>query len=111
MVGCTSKDVFQNMMTYGLFTGALMSHYGAERVGMLAIPAGPGNSERQLMLMQDFGTTVAHATPSYALYFANFVEKKGLDPAKDISLRILLWVLNPIPRKPAENREDFDAMY
>lgn len=90
MVGCTPKDVFQNMMTYGLFTGALMSHYGAERVGMLAIPAGPGNSERQLMLMQDFGTTVAHATPSYALYFANFVEKKGLDPAKDISLRILL---------------------
>ncbi|HQC42699.1 MAG TPA: phenylacetate--CoA ligase, partial [Verrucomicrobiota bacterium] len=90
MVGCTPKDVFQNMMTYGLFTGALMSHYGAERVGMLAIPAGPGNWERQLMLMQDFGTTVAHATPSYALYFANFVEKKGLDPAKDISLRILL---------------------
>lgn len=90
MVGCTQKDVFQNMMTYGLFTGALMSHYGAEKVGMLAIPAGPGNSERQLMLMQDFGTTVAHATPSYALYFANFIEKKGLAPAKDISLRILL---------------------
>lgn len=90
MVGCTKNDVLQNMMTYGLFTGAFMSHYGAEKVGMLAIPAGPGNSERQLMLMQDFGTTVAHMTPSYALYFANFVEKKGLNPAKDINLRIVL---------------------
>lgn len=90
MVGCTPRDVFQNMMTYGLFTGAMMSHYGAEKIGMLAIPAGPGNSERQLMLMQDFGTTVAHATPSYALYFANFIEKKGMDPAKDIALRIFL---------------------
>lgn len=90
MVGCKKSDVFQNMMTYGLFTGAMMSHYGAEKVGMLAIPAGPGNSERQLMLMQDFGTTVAHITPSYALYYANFVEKKGLNPAKDLSLRIIL---------------------
>ena len=90
MVGCTKSDIFQNMMTYGLFTGAMMSHYGAEKIGMLAIPAGPGNSERQLMLMQDFGTTVIHLTPSYALYVANFVEKKGLDPANDLSLKIIL---------------------
>lgn len=90
MVGCTKSDIMQNMMTYGLFTGAMMSHYGAEKVGMMMIPAGPGNSERQLMLMQDFGTTVMHATPSYALYFADFVEKKGFNPAKDLSLRIIL---------------------
>lgn len=89
MVGCKETDVFQNMMTYGLFTGAMMSHYGAEEIGMMTIPAGPGNSERQLMLMQDFGTTVIHLTPSYALYFANFVEKKGLDPSK-LGLRIVL---------------------
>jgi phenylacetate-CoA ligase len=75
------------MMTYGLFTGALVMHYGAEKVGVLVIPAGPGNSERQLLLMRDFHTTVVHTTPSYALYFADFLEKKGVDPRKELSLR------------------------
>ena len=61
--------MFQNMMTYGMFTGALGSFItGAERLGMLTVPPGAGNSERQLMLMQDFGTTIIHVTPSYALY-------------------------------------------
>lgn len=87
MTGCTHADVLQNMMTYGLFTGALVLHYGAEKVGMLVIPAGPGNSERQLMLMQDFRTTVFHTTPSYALYLAEFIQKRGLDPRKDLALR------------------------
>ncbi|HHY85342.1 MAG TPA: phenylacetate--CoA ligase [Verrucomicrobia bacterium] len=87
MTGVTRQDVFQNMMTYGLFTGALMTHYGAEKVGCLVIPAGPGNSERQLMLMKDFRTTVVHVTPSYALYFADFLEKKGIEPRRDLALR------------------------
>src|ERR1039458_808710 len=52
MTGITKKDVFQNMMRYGLFTGGLVMHYGAEKVGCLVIPAGPGTSDRQLMLMQ-----------------------------------------------------------
>jgi phenylacetate-CoA ligase len=85
--GVTKRDVFQNMMTYGLFTGALVTHYGAERIGCLVIPAGPGNSERQLLLMQDFRTTVIHVTPSYALYFATFLEKHGVDPRRDLALR------------------------
>jgi phenylacetate-CoA ligase len=85
--GMGKQDVFQNMMTYGLFTGALVTHYAAEKVGCLVIPAGPGNSERQLMLMQDFGTTAIHITPSFALYFSGFVEKRGIDPRKDLSLR------------------------
>jgi len=76
-----------NMMSYGLFTGGLVMHYGAERVGCLVIPAGPGTSERQLMLMQDFGTTAVHILPSYALYFANYLEQKGIDPRKDLKLR------------------------
>jgi phenylacetate-CoA ligase len=88
MTGGTRRDVLQNMMTYGLFTGALVMHYGAEKVGMLVIPAGPGNSEKQLMLMQDFKTTIIHITPSYALYFADFIEKKGLNPRKDLNLRM-----------------------
>jgi phenylacetate-CoA ligase len=87
MTGVTRLDVLQNMMTYGLFTGALMMHYGAEKVGCLVIPAGPGNSERQLLLMQDFRTTALHVTPSYALYFADFLEKHGVNPRTDLALR------------------------
>lgn len=87
MTGASAQDVLQNMMTYGLFTGALIMHYGAEKVGMLVIPAGPGNSERQLLLMQDFGTTLFHTTPSFALYFADFLEKKGVNPRRDLRLR------------------------
>jgi phenylacetate-CoA ligase len=79
--------VFQNMMTYGLFTGALVTHYGAEKIGCLVIPAGPGNSERQVMLMQDFRTTFLHLTPSYALYLADFMEKRGINPRRDLALR------------------------
>jgi phenylacetate-CoA ligase len=87
MTGVTTEDVFQNMMTYGLFTGALVMHYGAEKVGCLVIPAGPGNSEKQLLLMQDFRSTVIHITPSYALYFAGYLESKGIDPRHDLALR------------------------
>ena len=87
MTGVTKQDVLQNMMTYGLFTGALVMHYGAEKLGMMVIPAGPGNSEKQLLLMQDFRSTVIHTTPSYALYFSDFLEKKGVDPRRDLALR------------------------
>ena len=85
--GVRAGDVFQNMMTYGMFTGALVTHYGAEKVGCLVIPAGPGNSERQVMLMRDFGSTVIHLTPSYALYLATFLEKHGVEPRRDLQLR------------------------
>ena len=87
MSGVTEHDIFQNMMTYGLFTGALVMHYGAEKVGCLVIPSGPGNSEKQLLLMQDFRSTILHITPSYALYFATYLEGKGIDPRKDLALR------------------------
>ena len=85
--GLTARDVFQNMMTYGLFTGALVAHYGAEKIGCLVIPAGPGNSEKQLALMQDFGTTAVHLTPSFALYFADFLDGKGPEARKPLKLR------------------------
>lgn len=87
MTGVTRGDVLQNMMTYGLFTGALMMHYGAEKVGMFVIPAGPGNTERQIELMQDFKSTTLHLTPSYALYLFDVMAGKGIDPRKDLSLR------------------------
>ncbi|MEI7904835.1 MAG: phenylacetate--CoA ligase [Candidatus Firestonebacteria bacterium] len=85
--GCTKHDVLQNMMSYGLFTGGLVMHYGAEKLGMLIIPSAIGNTERQIMLMQDFGTTTIHLTPSYALYLASIFEQKGINPGKDLKLK------------------------
>jgi phenylacetate-CoA ligase len=76
--GCTKHDVFQNMITYGLFTGGLGFHAGGEEVGMLVIPAGPGNTARQFRLMQDFGTTVVHATPSFLLHVESRMKEEGV---------------------------------
>jgi phenylacetate-CoA ligase len=76
--GCAKNDVFQNMITYGLFTGGLGFHYGAEEVGMLVIPSGPGNTTRQFRLMQDFGTTVLHATPSFLLHVESKMREEGV---------------------------------
>lgn len=78
--GAGRADVFQNMMTYGLFTGGLGLHYGAERVGMLVIPASSGNTKRQIKLMRDFGTTVVHATPSYMLHLYTKLSEEGIAP-------------------------------
>lgn len=99
MTGTGSGDVLQNMMTYGLFTGALMMHYGAEKVGALVIPAGPGNTERQIALMQDFGTTAVHILPSYALYLATFMQQHGMDPKKDLSLKRAYMGAEPYSEK------------
>lgn len=87
MTGTTRGDVLQNMMTYGLFTGALVMHYGAEKVGVLVIPAGPGNTHRQIALMQDFRSTALHITPSYALYLATVMHNEGIEPARDLAIR------------------------
>ncbi|MFA5099955.1 MAG: AMP-binding protein, partial [Candidatus Omnitrophota bacterium] len=83
--GATREDVFQNMMTYGMFTGGLGLHYGAERVGMTVIPMGGGNTKRQVQLMKDFGTTVVHVTPSYALHIHSKLEESGV-ALKDLKL-------------------------
>jgi phenylacetate-CoA ligase len=87
MTGMTKGDILQNIMTYGLFTGALVMHYGAEKVGVLVIPSGSGNTDRQIALMKDFDTTAIHVTPSYALYLACALQAKGIDPRKELKLR------------------------
>lgn len=79
-VGCHRGDVFQNMMTYGLFTGGMGLHYGAENLGMLVIPVSSGNTGRQFRLMKDFGATVVHATPSYMLHLYSRMEEYGYSP-------------------------------
>ena len=84
--GATAADVFQNMTGYGLFTGGLGLHYGAERVGMLVIPASSGNTGRQLHLMQSFQTTVVHATPSYLLHLHAALAEEGI-PRDRLALR------------------------
>jgi phenylacetate-CoA ligase len=94
MTGMRATDVFQNMMGYGLFTGGLGFHYGAERLGALTIPIGAGNSLRQLQLMQQFGTTVLHIIPSYALYLLNTFAQNGLDP-RDLPLRLAFLGAEP----------------
>ncbi|MGB9620702.1 MAG: phenylacetate--CoA ligase family protein, partial [Armatimonadota bacterium] len=80
MTGATSKDVFQNMSGYGMFTGGLGLHYGAERLGMMVLPAGPGNTSRQIKLIRDFHVTCIHATPSYAMHVAERMIQEGDDP-------------------------------
>jgi phenylacetate-CoA ligase len=88
MAGMRRTDVFQNMMGYGLFTGGIGFHYGAEKIGAMTIPIGPGNSKRQIWFMRTFGTTAIHILPSYALRLATHVVEEGHDPTKDFSLRM-----------------------
>jgi len=77
MVGIRSEDTFQNMSGYGLFTGGLGIHYGAERLGCLTIPAGAGNSKRQLKLLEDFKVSAIHIIPSYALHLGTVKAELG----------------------------------
>lgn len=84
--GATKDSVIQVAYGYGLFTGGLGVHYGAERLGASVIPISGGNTKRQIMLMKDFGTTVLACTPSYALYIAETMAEMGID-RKDIKLK------------------------
>ena len=86
MVGVEKKDIFQNAVNYGFFTGGLGVHYGIERMGAMAVPSGVGNTERQLEIMMDFGVTILHCTPSYALYLAETAKARGV--VEKLSLRI-----------------------
>jgi len=107
MTGMRRSDVFQNMMTYGLFTGGLGFHYGAEKVGALIIPAGSGNSKRQIQLMQDFGTTAIHVIPSYALHLTSVFEEVGVDPRRDTKLAIAFLGAEPHSEKTRKKIEEF----
>ncbi len=93
--GVRDTDVFQNICGYGLFTGGLGFQYGIEKLGCLSIPAGAGNSPRQIKLMRDFGTTVAHAIPSYLGRLFDVFQEEGLDPRKDTKLHTLVIGAEP----------------
>ena len=93
--GVRDSDVFQNICGYGLFTGGLGFQYGAEKLGCLSIPAGAGNSLRQIKLMRDFGTSVAHAIPSYLGRLFDVFQEEGLDPRCDTRLHTLVIGAEP----------------
>ncbi|AEY66268.1 phenylacetate--CoA ligase [Clostridium sp. BNL1100] len=80
--GGSEDDIAQVVFGYGLFTGGFGLHQGLEKVGITVVPSSSGHSERQLMLMQDFGTTILVGTPSYALYLAETADEMGLDKSK-----------------------------
>lgn len=110
MVGLDNNDVFQNAVNYGLFTGGLGFHYGAERMGALTVPSGTGNTARQLEMMMDFGVTAVHCTPSYALYLAETA--KEMDIVDKLSLRVGCFGAEPWSsntRKQLENSLDIKA--
>lgn len=88
MGGATEKDVAQICFGYGMFTGALGLHYGLENIGATVVPSSTGNSEKQIMYMQDFETSLLVATPSYALRLAEVARAMGIDPAKDLKVKI-----------------------
>lgn len=84
--GATDEDIAQIAFGYTLFTGAFGLHYGLERLGAAIVPISSGNTERQIMIMKDFRTSLLVATPSYALYLAETAERLGV--IKELSLRI-----------------------
>ncbi|WP_418791160.1 phenylacetate--CoA ligase family protein [Phosphitispora sp. TUW77] len=90
MAGITDEDIVQICFGYGLFTGGFGLHYGIEKIGATIIPASTGNTERQIVMMQDFGTTAMVATPSYALYMAEVFEEMCIDPSS-LKLKVGLF--------------------
>ncbi len=88
MGGATKDDVAQICFGYGMFTGALGLHYGLEKIGATVIPSSTGNSEKQIMYMKDFDTSLLVSTPSYALRLAEVANEMSIDPIKDLGVKI-----------------------
>src|SRR5512139_2198198 len=104
--GVTHDDVVQIAFGYGLFTGAFGLHYGAEAISASVIPMSAGNTEKQIMIMQDYKTTALVCTPSYAITIADKMGKMGIDP-KSLSLKVGLFGAEPwseAMRREIENR-------
>lgn len=94
-IGADEKDIIQVCYGYGLFTGGLGAHQGATEVGAMVIPMSSGNTQRQIMMMQELGSTILCCTPSYAAYLGEAVHDAGLVPHKDIQLRAGLFGAEP----------------
>lgn len=109
--GASRHSIIQNSYGYGLFTGGLGVHYGAEKLGASVIPTSGGNTKRQIMLMQDFGTTVLTCTPSYALFLAEVMAEMGVSPS-DLKLQCGVFGAEPWSenmRREIENKLQISA--
>jgi len=100
--GVQRGDIVHNAYGYGLFTGGLGVHYGAEKLGTTVIPISGGNTKRQIMVLQDFGATVLTCTPSYALNMAETMRELGVDPS---SLKLRVGIFGAEPWSEAMRRE------
>ncbi len=107
MTGARPGHTFQNLTGYGLFTGGLGFHYGAERLGLLTIPAGPGNTKRQIQLMKDFSTNILHVIPSYALHLMDVMTQMRIDPRRDLELEIAYLGAEPHSEEVRRRVEEF----
>ncbi|MFP4057929.1 MAG: phenylacetate--CoA ligase family protein [Candidatus Brocadiia bacterium] len=94
LIGLSHEDIAQCAWGYGLFTGGLGAHYGLERLGATVIPVSGGNTERQVMLIQDFGVTAWMGTPSYCLYLLEVADQMGVD-LRQTSLRVGIFGAEP----------------
>ncbi|OUP50653.1 phenylacetate--CoA ligase family protein [Lachnoclostridium sp. An181] len=91
MGGASSSDIAQIAFGYGTFTGALGLHGGLETIGASVIPMSSGNTNKQIMFLKDMGVTLLVATPSYALHLGEEIRRRGMDPQKDLNVRIGLF--------------------
>ncbi|HHU76200.1 MAG TPA: phenylacetate--CoA ligase, partial [Firmicutes bacterium] len=110
--GLKKTDIVQQAHGLGLFTGGMGFHYGLERAGAKVIPTSSGGTDRQLRLMQEWGTTVFTGTPSYAAYIAEVAREKGIDPVKDLKLRLGFHGGEPVSdelRKRIDDRIGYKA--
>lgn len=110
--GASKGDMVHNAYGYGLFTGGLGAHYGAERLGATVIPVSGGNSKRQITIMKDFGSTILMSTPSYALNLADAMEQMDIDPSS-LSLRVGIFGAEPWSdnmREEVENKLNLKAV-
>jgi phenylacetate-CoA ligase len=110
--GATRNDIIHNAYGYGLFTGGLGVHYGAEALGASVIPVSGGNTKRQIMIMKDFGPTILTATPSYSLHLAEVAEEMGVS-FKDLKFKYGIFGAEPwseIMRDEMERKLDLVAV-
>ena len=111
--GVRKEDIVQNAYGYGLFTGGLGFHYAAEKIGATVVPASSGNTQRQIELMRDLGTTVICCTPSYMIYLAEYAEKMGVSLREDTKLRMGFFGAEPWSeetRRRIEDKTGIDAI-
>jgi phenylacetate-CoA ligase len=104
--GVRKEDIMHNAYGYGLFTGGLGFHYGAQKIGTTVLPISGGMTERQIKLMKDLGSTVLCCTPSYAIYLAEAMAQGGVNPKKDLKIRMGLFGAEPWSEKIRERIEE-----